>query len=65
MDILFYDKLILDDERLTIPHIDIKNRDFVLKPMTEIAPGFVHPVYNKTMQDMLAELEDVDNVINL
>lgn len=65
MDILFYDRLILDDELLTIPHIDIKNRDFVLKPMTEIAPGFVHPVYIKTMQDMLAELEGVDNVTNL
>lgn len=58
IDILFYDNLILDDEFMTIPHIDIKNRDFVLKPMTEIAPGFVHPVYNKTMNDMLTELEN-------
>ena len=58
MDILFYDQLILYDECLTIPHIDIKNRDFVLKPMTEIAPGFVHPLYKKTMNDMLTELEN-------
>lgn len=58
MDILFYDNMILDDEFLTIPHIDIKNRNFVLKPITEIAPGFVHPVYNKTMNDMLTELEN-------
>lgn len=58
MDILFYDQLILHDECLTIPHIDIKNRDFVLKPMTEIAPGFVHPLYKKTMNDMLTELEN-------
>ena len=65
MDILFYDKIILENDCLTIPHIDIKNRDFVLKPMTEIAPGFVHPVYNKTMQDMLVELEHMDGFTNL
>lgn len=65
MDILFFDKLILEDKCLTIPHIDIKNRDFVLKPMVEIAPGFVHPVYNKTMQDMLLEFKNVDNITSL
>lgn len=57
MDILFYDKLILEDEYLTIPHIDMKNRDFVLTPMAEIAPGMVHPVYQKTMADLLNELK--------
>lgn len=65
MDILFYDKLILEEECLTIPHIDIKNRDFVLKPMAEIAPGFVHPIYNKTIQDMLEELSGVDKITSL
>lgn len=57
LDILFYDKLILEDEYLTIPHIDMKNRDFVLVPMAEIAPGMVHPVYQKTMTDLLNELK--------
>lgn len=57
LDILFYDKLILEDEYLTIPHIDMKNRDFVLEPMAEIAPGMVHPVYQKTMADLLNELK--------
>ena len=57
VDILFYDSLIYDDSDLIIPHIDIKNRDFVLRPMTELAPGFVHPVYHKTMRDLLEELE--------
>lgn len=58
LDILFYDRCVLDDEYLTIPHIDMKNRDFVLEPMAEIAPGFVHPVYGKTMTDMLKELKE-------
>lgn len=56
LDILFYDHEIMDDEYLTIPHIDMKNRDFVLIPMAEIAPGFVHPVYQKTMKDMKESL---------
>lgn len=39
MDILFYDDLEMDDEDLVIPHPDMKNRDFVLKPLGEIAPN--------------------------
>ncbi len=57
LDILFYDDLVNDDEVLCIPHHDMKNRDFVLKPMTEIAPYKVHPVYKKRMEEMLEELE--------
>jgi dihydroneopterin aldolase/2-amino-4-hydroxy-6-hydroxymethyldihydropteridine diphosphokinase len=58
LDILFYDKLILEDEYLTIPHIDMKNRAFVLEPMAEIAPGLVHPVYGRTMADLLKKLKE-------
>ena len=57
MDILFYDKLILEDLNLTIPHIDIKNREFVLGPMAQIAPGFIHPVYKKSVNEMLNDLK--------
>ncbi|MCR5655252.1 MAG: 2-amino-4-hydroxy-6-hydroxymethyldihydropteridine diphosphokinase [Lachnospiraceae bacterium] len=56
LDILFYDKMIMEDPDLTIPHADMKNRHFVLGPMAELAPGFVHPVYGKTMADMLEDL---------
>ncbi len=58
LDILFYDDLVMGNEELVIPHIDIANRDFVLMPMNEIAPGFVHPVYRKTMRQMTEELRD-------
>jgi len=50
IDILFYSDLIYRDGRLTIPHPMVNERDFVLKPMTDIAPEFVHPVYLKTMR---------------
>ena len=57
LDILFYDNEIIDTPDLHIPHIDMENRDFVLKPMDEIAPYYRHPVLNKTIHQLLNELE--------
>ena len=56
LDILFYDNEIIDTPDLHIPHIDMQNRDFVLKPMDEIAPYYRHPVLNKTIHQLLDEL---------
>ena len=56
-DILFYDNEIIDTEELHVPHIDMENRDFVLKPMVEIAPYLRHPVLNLTMEQLLKKLE--------
>lgn len=58
LDIILYDDLILDTERLTIPHRDMQNREFVLKPLAELAPWQRHPVFGKTIQEMLDELRD-------
>lgn len=59
LDILFYEDLILAEEELTIPHPDLKNRSFVLEPLAGLAPFFVHPVYRKTVKELLAELSRV------
>ena len=56
LDILLYDEFVQDDPVLTIPHPDMQNRDFVLKPMAEISPHLVHPVLRKSMQTLLKEL---------
>ena len=56
LDVLFYDDLVQDDPALILPHPDLHNRDFVLGPMAELAPNFVHPVLNKTMKQLLNEL---------
>lgn len=56
LDILLYENVFIQTERLTIPHVDLINRDFVLIPMAEIAPHIVHPVYGKTMLQLLEEL---------
>lgn len=56
LDILFYDDQVWDDPALTLPHPDMQNRDFVLRPMAELAPHFVHPVLHRTMRQLLDAL---------
>lgn len=57
IDILFYDQMNLEQSGLVIPHPRIAERAFVLVPMAEIAPNFVHPVLQVSIQDLLAEVE--------
>lgn len=56
LDILLYDELLLEEDDLCIPHVDMQNREFVLKPMAEIAPYKRHPVYGKTMKEMYRDI---------
>lgn len=56
LDIIFYDDLIYSSEDLVIPHVDMENRYFVLKPLSELAPNFRHPITHKTVAQILAEL---------
>jgi len=52
IDILFYDDLIINKKGLNIPHPEIQNRNFVLIPMNEIAPDFIHPVLKKKISEL-------------
>jgi len=56
LDILFYDDEIINTPELTVPHSDMKNRDFVLGPLSKIAPNLCHPLYRKTIKMMYDEL---------
>ena len=58
LDILFYDDEIISNENLVVPHPDMKNRDFVLKPMMQLAPYKVHPIYKMTIADMYHALNN-------
>lgn len=53
LDILFYDELILQKPELTIPHPRLHERAFVLVPLADLAPNFIHPVLQKTIQQLL------------
>jgi 2-amino-4-hydroxy-6-hydroxymethyldihydropteridine diphosphokinase len=52
IDLLFYNQLVIDNPKITLPHPRIAYRKFVLEPMSEIAPGFVHPVLHQTMLEL-------------
>lgn len=58
VDILFYDKMIYEDDELTLPHVDLENRYFVLKPLSALAPNLRHPILGKTVMQMLEALPD-------
>ncbi len=62
IDILYFDDEIINAENLTIPHQQIAKRLFVLIPLAEIAPEFVHPNLKLTSVEMLAVCEDNSEV---
>lgn len=62
IDILLYDRNIIMEENLKIPHIEMAKREFVLEPLCEIAPFAYHPVYNKTVIELLDLLHKNDSI---
>ncbi len=56
LDILLYDDIILKTSELEIPHPGISEREFVLKPLAEIASDKMHPVLKKSIRDLLQGL---------
>ncbi len=58
IDLLLFDDLIYTHNFLTVPHKSMHLRDFVLKPLSDVATNWVHPVYNKTIATLLAEVQD-------
>ncbi|WP_010664881.1 2-amino-4-hydroxy-6-hydroxymethyldihydropteridine diphosphokinase [Marinilabilia salmonicolor] len=65
IDILFYDNVIISSPNLTIPHERIHLRRFTLLPLHELTPGFIHPVMNKSIAELLKECPDESEVKKL
>ena len=57
LDILFYGERVIDEKGLTIPHPRLHQRRFVLMPLSELDPLWVHPISKRTVQHMLAEVD--------
>lgn len=58
IDILFYDDVVFAADNLVIPHPHLHERMFVLEPLSEIAPDFIHPVLDKTVTELKDELQN-------
>jgi 2-amino-4-hydroxy-6-hydroxymethyldihydropteridine diphosphokinase len=55
IDILFYDSLVLETSSLTIPHPLLTKREFVLTPLKQILPDFIHPILKQKIRDIKIE----------
>lgn len=58
LDIIFYDDLVYEDDDLIIPHVDMANRDFVLKPLLDLCPNKRHPILGLTMTQLFKKLKE-------
>lgn len=65
LDILFYGALIMAEDDLTIPHPRLHERRFVLEPLAEIAPEFVHPLLNRSVAELLERVEGHERVTKI
>jgi 2-amino-4-hydroxy-6-hydroxymethyldihydropteridine diphosphokinase len=57
IDLLFYDDMLLNSPELTIPHPGLHERAFVLVPLADLAAELIHPVFRKTIRQLLGELD--------
>ena len=66
LDILFYDDWVVNfPPHLHIPHPRMIERAFVLRPLADIAPDFIHPILKQTISELLAELPPDDGILKI
>lgn len=61
IDLIFYNSLVADTPELTLPHPRMHLRRFVLQPLCDIAPHYIHPVFNKTLNTLLQQCPDTSS----
>jgi len=60
IDIIFIDQKVLESETLHVPHPEMHKREFVLKPLAQVAPDWIHPVLERTVQEIASEITEND-----
>ncbi len=63
IDIIFFNNDIINNKALTVPHPRMHLRRFVLEPLNVIAPDFIHPLFNKSVNRLLKECKDESSVV--
>ena len=58
LDILFYEDQVIRTKELIIPHKEIQNRNFILVPLVEVLPEFIHPVSKKSIRSLYLKCKD-------
>lgn len=61
LDLLLFGDEVIGERDLTVPHPRMHERGFVLQPLAQIAPQARHPVLNKTVSELMAELQSADD----
>ena len=62
IDIIIYSNEIINTQYLKIPHPELEKRKFVLIPINEICPEFLHPVSNQSINQLLIQCQDVSKI---
>lgn len=63
IDLIFYDSLIIHSPSLVLPHPRMHLRRFVLTPLCDFAPNYIHPVFNKNLLQLLSECPDTSSCL--
>ncbi len=58
IDIIYFEKEIIENEQLTLPHPKLQERLFVLRPLADVAPQFYHPILNKDSRNLIQQCRD-------
>jgi 2-amino-4-hydroxy-6-hydroxymethyldihydropteridine diphosphokinase len=65
LDLLFFNQEVIDAPGLKVPHPFLHQRRFVLEPLSELAPSWMHPVLNQPVQRLLQQVVDTKKVVKL
>jgi len=58
IDIIFFNHQKIKEDGLIVPHPEMAHRRFVLEPLSEVIPAYIHPIYYKTVHELLNECDD-------
>ena len=63
IDLIAFNDIVMQTERLTLPHPLMEKRRFVLQPLYDIAPNWVHPLLHKSVRKLLKECADTSEIL--